>query len=246
MRRTVLSRRVLLMCGASLATLMATPAVAANFSGALPWSGNENTLPDIINKAGWRFFTAEESVAIGALVDRLIPADDLSIGGRQANIAVYIDRQLAGKFGNDTGLYMQAPFADGLPGQGPQSPLTPAERYRKSLAALDEYCHTAYLGKIFADIPAAEQDKLIGMMETGTLQLRAISSKAFFLMLWQNTKEGFLADPIYGGNRDMAGWKMLGFPGARYDYRDWIDRHNEPYPNPPIGIMDHPDWPRPA
>jgi gluconate 2-dehydrogenase gamma chain len=179
-------------------------------------------------------------------VDRLIPADDLSIGGKEANIPTYIDRQLAGKFGNDTGLYMQAPFADGLPGQGPQSPLTPAERYRKSLAALDIYCRSAYLGKVFADIPTAEQDKLIGMMETGTLQLNGLNSKAFFLLLWQNTKEGFLADPYYGGNRDMAGWKMLGFPGARYDYRDWVGNHNQPYPRPPVGIMDHPEWSRPA
>ncbi len=35
-----------------------------------------------------------------------------------------------------------------------------------------------------------------------------------------NTIEGFFADPIYGGNRDMVGWKLVGFPGARYDYRD--------------------------
>jgi gluconate 2-dehydrogenase gamma chain len=46
----------------------------------------------------------------------------------------------------------------------------------------------------------------------------------------------FFADPVYGGNRDMAAWKMIGFPGARYDYRDWIDRHNERYPHPPISI----------
>ena len=49
--------------------------------------------------------------------------------------------------------------------------------------------------------------------------------------------EGFFADPIYGGNRDMAGWKMIGFPGARYDYRDWVSRHNERYPYPPVSIQ---------
>lgn len=41
-------------------------------------------------------------------------------------------------------------------------------------------------------------------------------------MLIQNVREGFFADPLYGGNKDMAGWKMLGFPGARYDYREEI------------------------
>ena len=40
-------------------------------------------------------------------------------------------------------------------------------------------------------------------------------------------QKGFFADPIYGGNRDMVAWKMIGFPGARYDYLDWVDRHNE-------------------
>jgi gluconate 2-dehydrogenase gamma chain len=40
----------------------------------------------------------------------------------------------------------------------------------------------------------------------------------------------------------MAGWKLVGFPGARYDYRDWVERHNEPYPLPPVGIMGRSDW----
>ena len=39
--------------------------------------------------------------------------------------------------------------------------------------------------------------------------------------------EGYFADPIYGGNRDMAGWKLVGFPGVRYDYRD-VHRKAEP------------------
>jgi gluconate 2-dehydrogenase gamma chain len=241
-----LGRRGLLLCGASLAAMAAGRAAAATYTGVLPWHSDSDTMPEIAQQAGWLFFTAAESAAVAALADRLIPADELSIGGKDAGVAVYIDRQLAGKFGNDTGLYMKPPFADGLPGQGPQSPLTPAQRYRQSLAALDSYCRSAYLGKVFADIPAAEQDKIISMMEAGTLALNGLNSKAFFLLLWQNTKEGFLADPIYGGNRDMAGWKMLGFPGARYDYRDWIDKHNQPYPLPPVGIADHPGWSHPA
>jgi gluconate 2-dehydrogenase gamma chain len=52
----------------------------------------------------------------------------------------------------------------------------------------------------------------------------------------QNTMEGFFADPLYGGNKGMAGWKMVGFPGARYDYRDHVDKHNVPYPRGPVSI----------
>ena len=51
---------------------------------------------------------------------------------------------------------------------------------------------------------------------------------------------GFFADPIYGGNRDMVAWKMIGYPGARYNYLDWIDRHNERFPLPPVSL----DWAR--
>ena len=60
--------------------------------------------------------------------------------------------------------------------------------------------------------------------------------------LFQDTQQGFLADPIYGGNRNMAAWKMIGFPGAHYDYRDWIDRHNQRVALPPVGINTHPNW----
>jgi gluconate 2-dehydrogenase gamma chain len=40
----------------------------------------------------------------------------------------------------------------------------------------------------------------------------------------------------------MAGWKMIGFPGARYDYRDWVSRHNERYPYPPVSIQSRAGW----
>ncbi len=71
------------------------------------------------------------------------------------------------------------------------------------------------------------------------MKLENSSGKAFFEMLLKNTQEGFFADPVHGGNRDMVGWKMIGFPGARYDYRDWVQRHNERYPLPPVSIGGH-------
>jgi len=65
---------------------------------------------------------------------------------------------------------------------------------------------------------------------------------AFFGLVLQNTMEGFFADPVYGGNRDMVAWKMLGFPGARYDYRDHVERHGQRYPLPPVSIAGRPEW----
>ena len=55
-------------------------------------------------------------------------------------------------------------------------------------------------------------------------------------MLLQNTKEGYFSDPIHGGNKHMGGWKMIGFPGARADFMDWVDQYGKAYPIGPVGI----------
>jgi gluconate 2-dehydrogenase gamma chain len=104
------------------------------------------------------------------------------------------------------------------------------------LAALDAFCHATYAGKSYVQLPDAEKDRIITGMENGSLQLQGTSATPFFGILLQDTRHGFFADPVYGGNRDMAAWKMIGFPGARYDYRDWVERHNERYPHPPISV----------
>jgi gluconate 2-dehydrogenase gamma chain len=57
-------------------------------------------------------------------------------------------------------------------------------------------------------------------------------------MLWRNTEEGFFADPMYGGNRDKVGWKLLGFPGMPSGaYREHLDK-TEPYYAEPVSILD--------
>jgi gluconate 2-dehydrogenase gamma chain len=98
--------------------------------------------------------------------------------------------------------------------------LPPAMRYRRSLASLDQHCRATLAGTIFARLSNDQQDALIAGLENGQVMLEGVSGRGFFDLLLQNTQEGFFADPLYGGNRDMAAWKMIGFPGARYDYRD--------------------------
>jgi gluconate 2-dehydrogenase gamma chain len=66
--------------------------------------------------------------------------------------------------------------------------------------------------------------------------------KVFFDQILKDTQEGFFADPIYGGNKDMVAWKMIGYPGARYNYLDWIERHNQRFPLPPVGIAGSINW----
>jgi hypothetical protein len=60
-------------------------------------------------------------------------------------------------------------------------------------------------------------------------------------MLRQNTIEGYFADPAYNGNRDYAGWNMLGFPGADAYYLTEVDRYNMAYWRAPSGIAHRPD-----
>lgn len=235
-----ISRRALLASSAGL--LMWTPAGAAVLSGGLPWTSGRSTAPTPILPGEWRFFTPFEATTMGAIVDRFIPADDLSPGGKDAGCVTFIDAQLAGPYGAANGLYMRPPFMPGAPQQGYQGADAPAARYRKGLRALGDHVAAKYPGKTFAALAPADQDETLKGLEAGTIQLAGVDGKSFFALMLENTMEGFFADPIYGGNKDMAGWKMIGFPGARYDYRDWVERHNEPYPLPPLSIMGRGAW----
>jgi gluconate 2-dehydrogenase gamma chain len=240
-------RRRELMLSTATTLLFSTNSVLAGVvQGSLPWEQNAGAPPAEVRPGPWTYFTAEEGAAVEALVDRLIPPDPQTPGGKDAGCAVFIDRQLAGPYGTAEGLYMRGPFVDGTPQQGDQSPLSPAARYRQALAALDKYCRATYAGKSFTQIPDNEKDRLLSGLEKGQAHLEGTNGRAFFELLLQNTREGFFADPVYGGNRNMVGWKMIGYPGSRYDYRDWVERHNERYPLPPVGISGRPEWVRKA
>ena len=66
--------------------------------------------------------------------------------------------------------------------------------------------------------------------------------RSFLDLVLTNVQEGYFADPIHGGNKDMCGWKLVGFPGTRYDYREMLDKPNQPYPLPPVAIAGRPEW----
>jgi gluconate 2-dehydrogenase gamma chain len=214
---------------------------AATINGALPWMPGNIQPPQPISPGGWQYFTADEAETVEALVDRLVPPDPETPGGKDAGCAVFIDRQLAGPYGHSDGLYTSGPFHDGAEEQGPQSPVDPADHYRKALAALDDHCRKAHGDKRFNELSDTDKDAVIAGLEDGSVDLGG-EKGGFFKQLLKDTQQGFFADPIYGGNRNLVAWKMIGFPGARYDYRDWVDRHNERFPLPPVGIADHPDW----
>ena len=232
----VLSRRALLASSALLLITRAADARTLAGGTGMPWRPFAGDPPQAVKPGPWVFFTPEEGAAVEALVDRLIPPDPETPGGKDCGCAVFIDRQLAGAYGSARGLYMSPPFLQATPEQGLQAPAAPAQLYRRMLAALDAFCRATYAGKTYAQLPDGEKDRIITGMENGSVLVQGTSATPFFEILLQDTRYGFFADPVYGGNRDMAGWKMIGFPGARYDYRDWVERHNERYPHPPISI----------
>jgi gluconate 2-dehydrogenase gamma chain len=238
---STLSRRDVLAATA-LVMISETAARANVVEGHLPWHPDAGSPPEPFHSGPWQFFSPQEAAAVEALADRIIPPDPQTPGGKDAGCAVFIDRQLAGAYGHRRGLYTSPPFVKGSKEQGPQSAQGPAENYRSALAALDRYCRSKEGGKSWIELSAERQDELLHGIEDGKVDLEGIDAKSFFDTLLKDMQAAFFADPIYGGNRDMCAWKMIGFPGARYDYRDWVGRHNERYPYPPVSIAGRPEW----
>lgn len=126
----------------------------------------------------------------------------------------------------------------GTPEHGPQELETPAQRYRSGLASLDAFCRASF-GSAFAELDDSQQDVVITQLESGDVVVMGSSSKAFFELLLLNVREGYFSDPMYGGNKGMAGWKMIGFPGARYDFRDVVEKRGETLQIIPTSMIDN-------
>lgn len=220
------SRRGFLKATAAGTALIAlSTGVQAQVSPALPGLAETPT----------QFFTAAEWAFVIAACARLIPSDGDGPGATEARVPVFIDRQLAGDFGRAATWYMQGPFQpDADPLLGYQSPLTPAEIYRQAIPVYQDWCHRTH-GASFQDLDAATQDAALTSLQQGQVGL-APELRDFFTLLLQNTKEGYFADPIYGGNHGMLAWSYVGFPGARGAYAEWVTRQNVAYPLGPVSI----------
>jgi gluconate 2-dehydrogenase gamma chain len=213
------------------------------YRGSVPWTEGTADAPPEASGSGYVYFTPVEVVFIEAAVGRLIPNDPVGPGGVEANVPFFLDRQLAGPFGRGDHYYLGGPWPKGTPEQGYQSRYSPAQLYRAAIAAIDQYVGANLGAPAFAQLAAADQDKVLKGLESGEIALDGgVDSKSFFAMLLQNTKEGYFSDPIYGGNKDMGAWKMIGFPGAHYDYKEWVSRHGERVPYPTVGFKGRPGW----
>ncbi len=257
------SRRLFLKSsGAAVATASVAGTAAAQQAtpGATPAAGAGEAPTNL------QFFNPTEAVMVDAIVARIMPGTADDPGAREAGVLYYIDRTLAGtNEGYSKKTYTHGPFLNVTEEQvdveatsrtdiyqvvpvrqtdvsryGYQSLLTPQDVYRRGLAALASYAQSEY-GGAYGDLSEAQQDEILTAMEADEASgFDAPSSSAFFTMLRNDTIEGMFSDPMYGGNVDMAGWKLIGYPGARGFYT--AEEMQDPnFSAEPMSLADMPD-----
>jgi len=167
-----------------------------------------------------RFFSRGEALIVAAAASRIFPTDEAGPGAKEAGVVIYIDRQLAGPWGRDRHRYTHEPFdEDAAKEFGYQGKATPRQIYRQALSAL----------KGLDRLSPNEQDD----------KLKQIEGTFFFWLLRQNTIEGMFCDPMHGGNIDLLGWQLIGFPGPRMSNYDDVDKHfGEAFRPKPVSLSE--------
>jgi gluconate 2-dehydrogenase gamma chain len=156
-------------------------------------------------KVPLRFFTAEEARVVTAACARIFPSDASGPGATEAQVVIFIDRQLAGPYGADKYRYTKGPWVESYPEHGYQGKESPREIYREGIKTLGD----------FANLSPTDQDA----------KLRSIEKSRFFQLLRTHTIEGMFSDPMHGGNAGLIGWQLVGYPGPQMSYRNEIDKH---------------------
>lgn len=199
--------------------------------------------PDAIQPGQLRFFNWQEAQMVEAMTARILPGTPEDPGAREAGVVYYIDNLLAYQNGFVAPTYHKPPFAQTYSGETPpaaatqqngfqaiwvpaaeierygyQSSLKPSEAFRLGVAATMRYSRERF-NKDFTELSEEEQDAIITALEQGEATgFDPLSPKAFFLVLRRYTGEGMFSDPAYGGNRNLVGWKLIGYPGAQRAY----------------------------
>jgi len=186
----------------------------------------------------WMVLTQQEAAFFTAAADTIIPKDELSPSGSECGVPAFIDRQLASAWGGGAKMYRAGPFLKGTPEQGYQLALTPHQFFVAGVAAANDWCEKTY-GKSFDRLDQPKRDEALKAMEDGKAEFDGFDSKLFFARLLTINMEGFFSDPLYGGNRNKASWRMLGFPGLPATYADKIDAYRDKrYVAEPQSIAD--------
>jgi len=85
---------------------------------------------------------------------------------------------------------------------------------------------------------ADQQDVYLHSLEAGGKDLGAYPPTCSSSIYGTVRVEGFLSDPVYGGNRDMVSWRMIGFPGAYASYYDLVDQHGIKLDRTPMSLAE--------
>ena len=229
-RRDILKGAVVGGAAAASGTTVAAPAANAQQTAAAPTTSEA---------AGYAFLNLDEAAFVEALVDHMVPADEIGPKGTDLGINIYIDRALSGAWGKGERLYMQGPWKLGVPSQGYQLPLTPAQLYRTGIEATNSHCRKTYR-KSFDRLDAAQREEVLVGLSTGKIKFDGgLPVRPFWATVYQTVIEGMYSDPIYGGNRNKAGWAIIGFPGVIAVHREHIEKYRgKPFPNKPVSISD--------
>jgi gluconate 2-dehydrogenase gamma chain len=237
-----ISRRTIIKAtgAVSAALLPVAPATQADAQGHTEPSPPANASvphsqpPAAQQQTTYLFFNSDEAAFIEAAVARLIPKDDMWGGAIEAGVPNYIDKQLGGAWGAGERLYRSGPWVAGTPSQGYQLPFTPAELFRTALRAISQELATTP----FARMNPEQQDNYLKGLQAGGRDLGGVPAEVFFSQLLEATLEGFFSDPVYGGNRNMVSWRMIGFPGAYVSYYDLVDQHGIKINRAPMSLAE--------
>ena len=185
------SRREFLARAAAGAGAVAGAGLAGEAAAGSQEQHTDTSAPPAAVQGHGAFFNHDEAATVATLTERLMPGAPGKPGARDAGVLNYIDLALAGAYAD-----LQ-------------------DFYRRGLAQLDEHCRKTHNAS-FVQLRAAQQDDVIRALEQG--QAAAFTwptAQEFFNTIRTHTMEGMFADPIYGGNKDFAGWRLVGFPGAQ-------------------------------
>ena len=183
------------------------------------------------------FFDDHQRAVVEAAMARIIPTDETP-GAREAGTVHFVDRYLSGIdyiYALPDGSGFEK--LEGRRAAAWQQRVDQARtKYAAGIAELDRLCLEQHQAE-FVDLDADRQDEMLrrieragspeaerawrdtpaiaygGPVEPALQQTNAEADMDFFNLLVTHTRQGFLADPIYGGNKDQVGWQVIGFPG---------------------------------
>jgi gluconate 2-dehydrogenase gamma chain len=229
-RRDVLKQIVTAAASAPL-TPGALGATAAAAAVTMQAASAQASAPGAAPPAGYQCLGPDEAGFVEAFVNVMCPADNLTPDGVDCGLATFIDRQLAGGYGQGENLYMHGPWKKGKPQLGYQLPLTPAQFFKAGIAAANAACQTRF-GKDFDALTPADADQFLRDLSAGKVaDPRVPLAEWFNELAYPLFVQACFADPIYGGNNGKVFWRMIGYPGLPATHtRDMVEFRGKPFP----------------